>query len=263
MATYNAIPDENGDILPPISGFEGVVNHNLLARQAHNVVPNLAPTDLPSPEEKKEDAMEILRAIMDQRFTSRDEGRQAWDALYGDDNRRVPLRPHYPSGALKSIAWVLVEGIVCATTGVCTFSPYEESKTPAYQQLAGYTVRLVLVIRALRLNKGLVKQCFDNASFPAKLAWSPVDRLGRGVSNKGTNSTKAQKFNEGQASIAAANGQPPVPASGNTPDTPDTSDTPENPPVAMVNVGPRFQSIGLKPSLPMNLDEWLADKNAD
>ncbi|KAI0164117.1 hypothetical protein GGR57DRAFT_452445 [Xylariaceae sp. FL1272] len=178
MATFNSVTEENGKLLALLCGSQDVQHYyDRVVAQRHNVEPLLEPTDLPSQEEKENDAMAILRGMIDQRFTRRAEAPQAGDALYGNDRPNHRVKPRYPLEALKAVAWQLVDGVVAATVGLCIFSPFESAKFPVYQQLAGYRPRLVILLNALKVDKGLVKQCFDNRSFPAKLTWDLRGRL--------------------------------------------------------------------------------------
>ncbi|KAI0164114.1 hypothetical protein GGR57DRAFT_498213 [Xylariaceae sp. FL1272] len=172
MASWNSISDEQGNLLPPITSKADVQQYITLEMLARNVTPPLQPTDLPTQADKERDAMAILTAMIDQRFARSSEDTQAGSALYDEEKARFPLK------ALRIVAWILLEGVINAALGICTWLPWQDAEFPAHQQFAGYRPRLDWVINALRLKKDLVQSCFENASFPAKLSWNPGGHTG-------------------------------------------------------------------------------------
>ncbi|KAI0164113.1 hypothetical protein GGR57DRAFT_498212 [Xylariaceae sp. FL1272] len=116
---------------------------------AYNGTPALPPTDLPTQDEIEADALVVLRAMIDQQFARKKDQKTAWATLYVSKPYNIEM--------MRLAAWSIVTETANAASGIRGFLPGEEAKEPVYQPFAGYMLRLVVVIKALRLDKGVVK----------------------------------------------------------------------------------------------------------
>ncbi|KAI1260698.1 hypothetical protein F5Y18DRAFT_432056 [Xylariaceae sp. FL1019] len=246
MATWSTMQDNDGNSLQPILSPEELQQRRRQLMDAYNVVPTRPLVDLPSQAEKEEDVMFILRAMLDQRFAKHTESPQAFTALYGNrpfDSNSTSVR--YGFEYMMLAAWSIMEDIISASKGICTFDPYDQNTVPAYHQYAGYLPRLFTVINIFRTEKNIVQSCFAK-EYAAIFAWNPNLQLNRAQSNRRSNANKKRRTTAGRR-LDPSN------------EASDAAPTPDNAPPQLVNNGPTFLRVGLKPSPPKDLETWLQE----
>ncbi|KAI1260699.1 hypothetical protein F5Y18DRAFT_441711 [Xylariaceae sp. FL1019] len=249
MPAWNTLRTPEGTPYRPIRSDADAQQQRALLMEHHDETPRLPPQDLPTQADLEYDAMFVLQALVDQRFAKKEAHKTAWTALY--------VTRRYSMDMMRLVAWSIVTETANAAKGILRYLPCEDSKDLVYQQFAGYIPRLLTIVRALRLDKGVVKQCFDSESFAAKLAWNPGLRARRSLGNTVTNANQAKKRKAAEALLAG------TAVEQAHEDQQSASIGPEEEEIIIVNEGELFRTVGLRPSPPLDLDAWHRGEHGD